>query len=432
MNNALNVFIIFWSKIIIALVAFATEIIIARQFGPGGKGVYDLFLTITSLIVIVGGLGIGTSLIYLINKEKRDSAKLVSNSLIFGIIWGTILSALFYLVFLYFPQLLSGLPSKYIFLAFLVITSTLLHNCLLPFFLARLQIVKWALFLIFDNALILVGVISLVFVFNSGIDSIIYAVALSNVLTFFLIVMFIFRAVPFRFSFDKNLFGEEIKVGLKSYLADIFNLVNFKLSLVFVSILAGIVATGYYSVTINIISILFFIPSSLQQVLYSAWSLSSDDKEIDKDTIKIARQSLIIGIISSLFLFLVGKYLIVFFYGKEFYPAFSFLLGILPGFIFMSFASIFFNNFFAKGKQHITTIVLIIVLMINIFLNLILISNPKIGVLGAPIAISISYFIAAVLSVSIFSKNSGYSVWEIIRIRSTDFKDLYLNLKSIF
>ncbi|MBU4367798.1 oligosaccharide flippase family protein [Patescibacteria group bacterium] len=433
MSLAKNSFTIFYSKVIITFLAFVVQIILSRKVGPEALGVYNLFLATVGTFIFLGNFGVGNASIYLINKQKKNPIQLLSNILIFGILWGIILAGVFFLIFLTFPYLFSGLSINYIFLVFLAIPLTLLHNYLLPFFLAKFQISKWTLLSILCDFLILLGTIVMVIVLGFGIKGAIWAVVISYVVTLLFILLYIFKLFLPSFVFNVRLFYEEIKFGVSSYLGDIFSgaKISFMLSAFIINVSLGIAGVGYYSVAYNIAAILLFIPFSFQQILYSKWSIS-DEKEVDRRTPEIGRQILILGFLVALFLTLVGKQFIILFFGKGFYLAFLPMLWVLPGFIFMSFASIFFNNFFAKGKPYITTIILAITLTINVVLSLVLIPIPTIGMNGASISISISYFIAAILSILIFAKNSGYSFWKIIIVKPVDFKNFYFNFRNVF
>lgn len=431
MNIVKNSLIIFCSKVLIAVLLFLSQIILARKLGPEGMGIYNLFLAVAGISLLLGNLGIGNASIYLMNKKKESPVQLFSNSLIFGALWGIILASLFYLIYLVFPSLVSGLPKNYVFLAILVIPIILLYNYLLPFLLAKFQIFKWSAFSILYAILILLGTILLVVVFNFGITGAILAVVFSCIFSLLVVFIYLSKLFSLKLHFDKSLFKKELRFGISSYLGDVFNgkTINFMLSMFIINIFLDVTSVGYYSVAFSMATILFFIPYSFQQILYSAWS-SFREEEIDEKTPEIGRQILILGFLSAIFFALIGKYFITLFYGKEFYSSILPFFLILPGVVFITFASIFFNNFFAKGKPYIASCILICSLIINVFLNIILL--PIIGINGAAISFSISYFIAAVLAVFIFAKTVNVPIKKIIKIQLSDFKSLFNKFRQLF
>jgi len=429
MDTAKNSLVIFFSQIIIAVILFAISVIVSFKFGPEGKGILDLFSATIILFSAIGGLGIGTASIYLINKAKENQSIIFTNSLILGLFFSVVLDTFFLFVIWFSPSLFYGLSKKYLFILFFAIPLSLLHSYFLPFFLAKLKVLYWAFIAIFYDFFIFIGVIISVFFLKTGIDGIIYSILLSSLFTLFLIIFYISKIIPLSFIFDKKILIKQIKIGSKVYLGGIFNVVTQKINLVIVNYFLGIANVGFYSVALSMGSILLFIPYSFQQVLYASWSLLKEEK-MDKNTPQVARMAFIIGILAAVFFLLIGKFFIIFFYGKIFYPSILPFYLILLGIPFIIFANIFFNNFFARGKPEITTIILIIVLVINILLCIFLV--PLIGLAGAAIANSTSYFIAAILAVLFFSKVSLCPVFDTIKFHKEDLELLKKHFFQIF
>ena len=265
--------------------------------------------------------------------------------------------------------------------------------------------------------------------FGWGVRGAIYAVLITVLINFILMFFHLAKSYKLKYKFDFKLFLEQIKFGISTYLGDIFSTINFKLNIFVVNIFMGVLNVGYYSVSYNIAALIFVIPYSLQQVLYPAWS-SASEQEVDQKTPRVARQALLFSFLAAILLAFVGRFFILFFYGKDFLPAIMPFYLILPGGVFAAYAGIFFNNFFAKGKPQITSFILIGSLLINILLNIILI--PKIGVAGAAVAASVSYLFAALLALILFWRITKTSLKEIVIIRYSDFTILLDRFSHIF
>jgi|GEM_PF-1263729 len=429
MNVVRNSFIVFFSKVLAGVLLFFSQIILARFLGPVGLGVYNLFLAVTGTALLLGGLGFGTASIYFSNKLKEDFSKLLSNSIIFGFIWGCFLAVLVGFVYVLFPAIFTGLAYKYFFIALLTIPFVILYNYCLPLLLSKLKIITWAVFSVLYSIFILF--LSLVFVvyFNLGIQGAIFAVFSTVLVNFILIFVHLSQSYKMNYSFDKSLFLRQLKFGISTYLGDIFSTVNFKINIFIINAFLGVIGVGYYSVSYNIAALILVIPYSLQQVLYPTWS-SVSESEVDKKTPRVARQALIFSFLSAIGLALVGRFFIRFFYGPSFIPAINPFYLILPGGIFAAYAGIFFNNFFAKGKPHFTSLILIGSLIINIILNVLLI--PIMGVSGAALSAFVSYFLAALAAVFIFWRMSKITLAEIFLFKASDFIILYDRFLHLF
>jgi len=431
MNILKKSFIIFIAKLVAAFLLFIPQIILAQKLGPKALGVFNLFLAAIGLFLLLGNLGIGEASIYLINKKKRDLNCLFFNLSIFGSLWGIFLAFLFYLLYFLFPFLFVGLKESYILLSFIIIPFWLLYSYLLPFFLVKFQALKWAFF--WNLYLILLAVLTMILVifFNLGVLGGILSMAISSIIVFLAVFFYILKSFSLKFCFNKSLFFEELKFGVSSYLGNVFNgtKINFMLTIFVINIFLGTAQVGYFSVAYNISAILLFIPFSLQQILYSKWSLLNQE-EVDRKTPEFARKILIVGIISNLFLILISRQVVSLFYGKEFFPAlFPFFL-LIPGLILISFNSIFLNNFYSKGKPYIGSFILVITLVVNILLNIILI--PPFNIEGAAISISVSYFLTALLVVYIFCKITGTSAQKVFLLKVADIKSIIKDFYNIF
>jgi len=430
MNIVRNSFVVFSSKIAVGVFLFLSQVILARILGPEGLGVYNLFLAVTGTALLLGSLGFGTASIYLSNKAKKDFSQLFSNSIVFGLVWGIALSLITYLLFIFFPSVFTGLSSKHIIVALIIIPFIIIYNYFLSLLLARFKIVTWSVFSVLYSFFILL--LSLVFVaaFGWGTEGAICAVLITVLINFVLIIFHLLRSFKLAYKFDFSLFLEQIKFGISTYLGDIFSTINFKLNVFIVNIFMGVLNVGYYSVSYSIAALIFVIPYSLQQVLYPAWS-SVSEQEVDQKTPRVARQVFLFSFLVAIFLALIGRLFILFFYGRDFLPAIMPFYLILPGGVLAAYAGIFFNNFFAKGKPQITSFILIGSLLVNIFFNIILI--PKIGVNGAALSASISYLFSVLLALVLFWRITKTPLKEIIFIRYSDItilKDRFFHLFS--
>jgi len=424
-----NSFIVFSSKIVVGIFLFLSQIVIARFLGVGGLGVFNLFLAVNGIVLLLGSLGFGTASIYLSNKAKKDFSQLFSNSLIFGLAWGLLLSILVLLSFFLFPSIFTGLSFKHLIIALVTIPFVILYNYCLPLLLAKFRIMAWSVFSILYS--IFIFSISFIFVvfFKMGTDGAIYAVFITVLANFILTLIYLLRSYKVVKRFDFSLFKNQLKFGISAYLGDVFSTINFKLNVFIVNVFLGVLSVAYYSVSYNIAALIFIIPYSLQQVLYPAWS-STSEEEVDRKTPKAARQVLIFSLLASVVLAFLGRWFILFFYGKDFSSAILPFYLILPGGVFAAYAGMFFNNFFAKGKPHITSIILIASFLVNIVSNILLI--PKIGVAGSALSASISYLFAAVAAVIVFWRITKGSPKEIIFVQISDVMSLYKRFFHLF
>lgn len=429
MNIARNSFVVFASKIAVGVLLFLSQIILARILGPEGLGVYNLFLAITGSALLLGGLGFGTASIYLLNKEKKNFSELFSNSIFFGAVWGAAISLIVFLLYFIFPGIFSGLSYKYILFALLTIPLVILYNYCLPLLIAQFRILAWSVFSVLYAAFILCLSVILVVFARLGVDGAVYAVLATVLANFVLIIFYLFRTWRIKWYPSTDLFWKQLKFGMRTYLGEIFSTINFKLNIFIINIFMGVLSVGYYSVSYNIAALVFVVPFSLQQVLYPAWS-SASEEEVDQKTPAAARQAFLIGLVAAFFLMLAGRFFILLFYGREFLPSITPFYLILPGGVFAAYAGIFFNNFFAKGKPHVTSYILLGSLALNVALSIILI--PRMEVSGAALAGSASYFFSAIIAMILFHRMSRKSWKEIMLVKRSDLQSVCSRFLHLF
>lgn len=428
MNIARNSTIIFVAKILLSFFTFATAIVIARVLGPRGLGTYSLFLAVIGLAVNMGSLGIGNASLYLLNRGKRDINILFSNALVAGVLGGLIIGGILFTLSILFPYTIFSLPVPYFFLGLVIVPSHILHIYLLQFFMARFDVYWWSFFSILYTVLVFFGTLGALFLFGLGVFGAVLAIAFSSVLLLLLLLFVLWKRYDLSFRLQLGTFKEQLHFGLRSYIGELFNTIHFKLNTFLASFFVAIVAIGHFSVALNMASILFFIPFSLQQVLNPLWS-SKALKEVDAETPKTARHALIIGVVISFAFFFIAKPFILLLFGESFLPAlFPFLL-LLPGFVAFVFAGIFFTNFFARGMPQLTSLILIATLLLNVALNFFLI--PRMGIDGAALAISISLLVALIFAVLTFAKITQTPLWEIVIPKLDDIRSLGRQFQSL-
>lgn len=427
MNIARSSITIFAAKLLLSSCTFATFLVIARILGPKGLGIYSLFLAVIGLAVNLGNFGLGSASLYLLNKEKRDISTLFSNVLLFGVVWGIVIAGFLTSLSLLFPYIFS-LPTIYLVLGFVIIPLHLLIMYLLPFFTAFFEVVWWSFFSITYPVFVFLSTIVAMFFFGLGVTGAVLGVASGSIVTFFLLFIVLWKRYNLHFSPSFAILKEQLRFGLRSYLGELFNTIHFKMNTFMASFFVRIVPIGYLSVGLQLVSVLFFIPFSFQQVFNPLWS-SKTAQEVNQNTPKVARQALIVGILGTLILSAFSRQAIMFLFGESFLPAASTFLLLLPGFLASTFTGTLFTNFFAQGRPQITSMILLGTLLFNIILNFFLI--PSLGIDGVAISISISLILSSILAILLFSRISHISLSDIIAFKKDDIRSLVRQVVSL-
>ena len=80
----------FFTKVFTAFLGFLVVIVTARILGPEGRGIYAFLENMINLAVLFGCFGVGTANVYFLGRKKYSFNVLFWNSVIIGIIGGSI------------------------------------------------------------------------------------------------------------------------------------------------------------------------------------------------------------------------------------------------------------------------------------------------------------------------------------------------------
>lgn len=203
------------------------------------------------------------------------------------------------------------------------------------------------------------------------------------------------------FATGKQLFGFGIPImlmGLGSTTVGYFDTLML-------TYLASLRDVGVYNIILSTATMLIFFGTAISFVLFpmiSELKGLNDGKRIAKGVSMIYRFyfALIIPILFTIFVF--AEEAIKLFFGEEYASgAFAFRI-LLLGILGYSLATVNNHALGGLGKPRIVAKIIILSAIVNVLANLVLI--PPLGITGAAIATSVSYFIVFILSTSALSR----------------------------
>ncbi len=166
--------------------------------------------------------------------------------------------------------------------------------------------------------------------------------------------------------------------------ATLFYLIYFQSSIILINQYLGSESAGYYSAAFNLLAALYLLPGAIYQKFLMPkihrWSAFNPEK-IYKLYITGNKIMLAIGIVSAIFIILLGNKAIEIIFGKQYLPASIVLITLsisIPfRFLASNLAAILTTNNYLKPRIKI----MFVAAVINILANVLLI--PKFGISGA-------------------------------------------------
>ncbi|OHA71300.1 MAG: hypothetical protein A3H01_01565 [Candidatus Wildermuthbacteria bacterium RIFCSPLOWO2_12_FULL_40_9] len=415
------------SDMVIFVSGLVYLVILARVLGPEGKGIHSLILLIPGVIMVFGSFGMESANVYFVGTKKYPLRDVVSNSIILSVLLGVLLVLLFWGAsqtdwFYKFIQD-NKIPISYlwavVFTIPLYFISAFLRNALRGYgHLGDYNTIR----IIEGLSLFLFGVIFLIILkrglwgaIASSVLSIIFAAISSIFLTKKLV-----RIFPL--NLNTALLKGSSSYGSKVYLANGLSFLNYRLDMFLITIFLTPVAVGFYSVAVNMAEKLLIIPGAFATVLLPKIS-SSGQNEANHLTSRVLRHTTLIMLVICLAMLFLITFMVRLFFGASFLPSVLPFIILLPGILAFSIGGVLAADLSGRGKPQYAIWSSMTALIANIVLNIILI--PKMGIVGAALASSISYWLDTLVVLGAFMCISKNRLKEVFIIKKEDFQDYY-------
>lgn len=408
---------VLFAQIVIFVSTFVLNIIIARVFGPSGKGVYSLIALSGLLLYAFSNLGLSNSFVYYVAKDRSKTSEYASFALMAGAVLGMVFAGVFFVVYHFgkhsFLTGIGGFDAVLIALSLpCYLSSVFLTNLLLGegnvtgYNLSRL-IPPLLLLVIFCGSL----------VFTTSRNLLIIPWFTANIAAFFC-ALFFFRRTSFTGRFLSTIsYRDLFSYGIKGYIADLVGFFTYRLDFFLVNYFLDSSYVGIYSISVAVAELLWYIPNSIQTILMPKVA-SMTREEANGRVPDVCKFTLYLTLGLSVVLLCVASQLIPLVYGKQFNASVMPLLLILPGIISLAVSKVVSAYLMGRGKPIYSTYVSIFSFVVITILDIILIPLYRLN--GAAIASSIAYSLSTLVAISFFCKESGVSIKALVMINSKD------------
>lgn len=385
----------FVTRMFLIGIGLVTTIIVARMLGPEGRGLYAVAGMVGAIGVQFGNLGLHASNTYYVAQNRNLLPTLLCNTLIVSLVIGGFIVALAWCVFILWPNLS---PIKGDLLAMSLIW--------IPIGLAYLLVQNLLIGIHEISAYNTIEIVTKIA--GLGLISIVILAGSVSVEIFFLmsliaLIIGLFGGLKKLKRHLKNfqkpsikIFKENIRYGIKAYLAGLFSFMVIRSDLFMVKYLIGNEQAGYYSIAATMADMVYMLPVIVGTILFPKLSAISDPVAKWHITRKIAILVAIIMFFITNVSVLLTEPIIQLMFGKAFIPSAPAFVWLMPGIIMLSINTILMNYFASLGMPIITVYSPGCAFIINLFLNYKMI--PSLGIIGASLASVIAYGIMLLFS----------------------------------
>ncbi|MGI8330311.1 lipopolysaccharide biosynthesis protein [Actinomadura scrupuli] len=385
-------------------------IVIARTLGPQGRGGYAVLVTIAATAVTLGHLSIDASHTSLwANARARDFAAIATNSLLFGVVAGTLAAAASAIAVVALGPGIVPVPGYgMLALALLAIPCNLtvfyLNTVLV--LRERIEAVNWSGVLAVCVPCVLLLVLAALG--HPTLGSVVGLWTLSAAVPLAVLIPAVRPRLRDR---DLALARRALGIGLRYHIGSTSLFLLLRADILILNAFAPAAAVGLYAVAVTLVELTRVGADAIAQVILSE-QMDGDHDIAAALTARITRLNVLLAVGSTGLMCAAAPLLIPVVYGAAFGASVGPLLGLAPGLIALSLTRMISAFLLRLNRPVLRSGTAVVALVVNVALNLLLI--PRYGIMGCAVASSVSYCALAGLYVLWFRKATGTPVRRLV------------------
>ena len=373
-----------------AIIGFITVPITSHLISPEQYGLASMFNLANSILTLIVLFGLDQAFMREYN-ESEDKNKLLFNSILIPFI-GTIVVAFALIIFRGFVANLLFGNSFYVqpvFLLAVCLPLFIIEKFLLLSIRMEEKAFKYSLWNILSKLFNLIWLIILLLLYKRTFESVIYATIISQFMVSVILCYVCRKNLKFsKNSIDKKQIKKILKFGLPLIPATLIGYGLNSMDAISLRVITSYTELGYYSVALKIVTLLTLVQTSFTN-FWSPMAFKWKSENVSNKKYEKVSKGITFVMSLILILILLIKDLIPVLVSKEYIQ----VVYILP---FLLFHPIFYTmsetttlGIAFSRKTGYNIIVSTVSLLVNLFLNIILI--PEYGAVGAAVATGISY-----------------------------------------
>jgi len=384
-----HIFETFFSKVVTTALGVLSAVLIARSLGPEKRGYYAIAIAIVTIGVQFGNFGLNFSNTYIVSKNKSLLPQLIGNTLLLCFILGGGIAVFGLVVNLSFPSLLPVHG-----LVFLMVVASIpfaLAYYLIQNLLLGIQEVRSYNVIDVSIKVLSASIVLILVIFQQvSVSWLVFVFLLASFLSFLWSAYILNGKIETPLIVSRLLFEKSFKYGVKPYLAAFFAYLVLKSDLLIIQHMLGNKESGYYSIASTLAELLFALPIVISTILFPKISAMSQEEEKWNLTKKTVQVTSVVSVLICVALFFLSDYVVLIMFGEAYLKSITPFVWLLPGVYFLGLEVVLVQFLNSTGFPSSIVYLWVLATLLNIILNLALISSY--GISGAAISSSISYF----------------------------------------
>jgi O-antigen/teichoic acid export membrane protein len=396
-----DVFVTFGGKAATLLLGLATAVVIARELGPSGQGIFAVAYSLTLLLVQLGGLGLTTANPYFAARDPSRLPRIIGNSLWLAAGLGLLLVAVGLAIKLVVPDAVEGLGWTPLAITLAGIPAALAALFLQSVLLGEGRIVEYNAVEVGQAALTFAAVVLGFAFFDLRIAGVLAVIGAGRYVATVAYLALLVRHSPNLRGVDVDLARTMLTYGFRVYVALLVSLLVIRLDLLLVNSFLGSTEAGLYSVAATLADGMFVLPMVVGLNLFPRVARGDPHQA----TAEVFRSvAVLYGLLCLATIPLAGPGIRLFF-GEDYEGATSLYYWLLPGIFCLGMLTILSQHFAGRGFPPQAMAIWFVGLAVNLAINLAFL--PGRGAYVASLASSIAYGVLLALHVWLFAKEAG-------------------------
>lgn len=400
---------------------FVSTIVVSRLLGVEGKGVYSLFMATMGGLWIVATLGVTQGHLYHASRNPEWLSHFMANAIAFSVVVGGLIGSAYFLggrvlgleavLTLSWPVIVAGI---------IAVPLGLLLTFQRQYFLAlnRFELTK-AIGAV-SQTLPLLAYVALYLAGRIGVTQFVLAYVGTQALCFAIFQVPTRRVGPSAQGGSWELLRRAASYGYRHYASNIAVYLASRLDFFIVLLFLGERGLGIYSVAVGLAEITIRVTNEIATMLFPIFASG----RLQAGQAAAALRSVtLFGVVTAAVLALMSSPLVLILFGQPFAEAVPALRWLLLGTIAWTVTNVTWQYASARGRPGLGVFVFGVAVALDVLLNVLLL--PRWGVVGAGIAATASYMLAALLFLRFFTQWERCSLREALVATPSDLRRLW-------
>jgi O-antigen/teichoic acid export membrane protein len=414
---ALGFFSTLGGRVLHALLALPSSILISRVLGPGGKGALDLALLIPFIVTMLAQLGLGSAGSYLIGSRRYQAWEVLGTLTMVWIVLSFVLTPAYVTVAAAgaLERLAPGVEVALMALGGLTIPLLIGRQYLGSVLLGEQRFVAHNSVQVLQGAAYLAGL--LIFVSAMGLGA--RGGAIAGIVAAAACVIYLLAAVRGNWRgkprWRSDILREAARYGVRGQAGDLLQYFNYRLDVIIVAMFWDTREVGLYTLAVSLAEFLWYIPNASALVVFPRTAGARD--EAARFTPLVFRVTFLMTLAAAGLALAAGP-VIPLVFGPGFRSSVAPFYVLLPGVVCLGAAKVLSADLSGRGLPGYNAIGSLISLVVTVALDLLLI--PRHGAVGAGVASTLAYATSLLYTVIVWTRIARTNVRTLARFRMGD------------